>query len=242
MAVANTTRVGTGYSSADQVVVPDSLKFVGRTLNHYWYTERVSSDHAWIDSGNRVRVTYLDENEMPRSKSFYTDDNDYVFENDATPEMMERARRVIQVVNGLQSVIHGYRNEERQNREVRQGDTVEVYKGRKAPKGRYEIVAMGNGNYGPYYNLRDASGKWYSYISVDNCRKVDVAPANVEASCPDEEAFIRALIVKLDDMATIGAYADWLTENGEEDGEILSQWVNAGCPQLPSIADLDHKS
>lgn len=241
MAVANTKRIGS-YSNSTHVVEEGSVELVGRVINHYRYTVRVSSDHAWIDSGNRVMVIYVDDDGMPRTQTYYTDDNGYVFENDATPEMVARATKMFRVVNHLKNLIHGYQSEERQNREVRQGDTVEVFKGWKAPKGLYEVVAMGNGDYGPYYNLRDKSGKWFSFINRDNCRKANVVPANVIEETKGEESFIRAMIARPNDIALVGAYADWLQQQGNTDGEYLSAWVVAGCPDLPSVYDLTRKA
>lgn len=52
---------------------------------------------------------------------------------------------------------------------VRQGKLVEVVKGRKVPKGRdYWVSYVGEGDYGPYANLRSKEGKAYSFVSLGN--------------------------------------------------------------------------
>ncbi len=53
------------------------------------------------------------------------------------------------------------------------GDTVEVFKGRKVPKGTYTVVDEGKGDYGPYVNLRSPGGGGvYRFVTPGNCRRV----------------------------------------------------------------------
>lgn len=53
------------------------------------------------------------------------------------------------------------------------GDRVEVFKGRKVPKGIYIVLAKNEKTpWGPIVNLRTLEGDTYNYISAGNCRRV----------------------------------------------------------------------
>jgi len=69
------------------------------------------------------------------------------------------------------------------------GDMVQVFKGRKIPLGVYKIDRLGIGNYGPYADLRDASGNVHRYIAVGNFRHtpeglIAVRKKRVLDNCP----------------------------------------------------------
>ncbi len=50
------------------------------------------------------------------------------------------------------------------------GDRVQVFRGKKVPKGEYTVTNAATGNYGPYVDLRDDAGKVYRFVSRDNVR------------------------------------------------------------------------
>lgn len=222
-------------------VVPGSIEHVGTTIGHYSTSVSVSSDHAWIDSGNRLVVVYWDPSKLIHcSETLYTDDNGFVVENDAPAEVVELAKSMEKAVSDFRVQVKRIRDEIERNNKVSVGDTVEVFKGRKVPKGNYEVAKIGTGQYGEYYNLRDASGKWHNFISVDNCRKVNIPQPNPNTGNPERDAMLVGIAKSpFGDMTlavpAVGAYADWLQERGFEEGKCLSIWANAGCPWLPAI-------
>lgn len=58
--------------------------------------------------------------------------------------------------------------------EIKEGATVEVFKGRKVPKGEYTVTRIGEGQFGPYCDLMDSVGQRYRFVSLDNCRVRDL--------------------------------------------------------------------
>jgi hypothetical protein len=66
--------------------------------------------------------------------------------------------------------------------EVRKGSRVEVFKGRKVPKGTVgECFWVGNGNYGPRCGIRDDDGETH-WTALSNVRPLE---ADWSDSCPD---------------------------------------------------------
>ncbi len=55
--------------------------------------------------------------------------------------------------------------------ECETGEAVDVYRGRKCPKGRYTIVDRGSGQYGPWAHLRNESGEVVRFVSAENFRR-----------------------------------------------------------------------
>jgi hypothetical protein len=141
----------------------------GVVLSHARATRHVPSDRAWLDSGNVISVRYWDADRgRPAYSDFGTDDCDLVVTDDASPEM----RRLADAYGRVQTFLIAVRDYVRDRSNVRPGVSVEVYKGRKVPKGVYEVAATGAGQYGPYLHLRDAAGVWHRYISADNVKPV----------------------------------------------------------------------
>lgn len=74
--------------------------------------------------------------------------------------------------------------------ECERGEVVEVFRGRKCPKGRFTVVDRGSGQYGPWAHLRSGSGEVVRYVSAENFRRpADVVKAARRAEvlkrCPE---------------------------------------------------------
>lgn len=95
------------------------------------------------------------------------------------------------------------------------GDRVEVYKGRKVPKGTYRVVSTGSGQYGPFCTLDSLDNKdRYNFVSTDNCRRVDyLSPIEAsKAAHPDLPDHVHGMLTAVQDQATLLALVDALTD------------------------------
>jgi hypothetical protein len=66
-------------------------------------------------------------------------------------------------------------NIRREAANIRKGDEVEVFKGRKIPKGVYFVCYSGRNTFGDFLHLstnRLGQGDYHRYIAADNCRKL----------------------------------------------------------------------
>lgn len=136
-------------------------------------TVRVSSDHAWLDSGNRLRVTYWD-GKRSWTEEHCTDDRDIDVQGDTLDEAERRALdKWRQVYNWVGAGVAARHEHDNRQREIRKGDEVEVFKGRKCPKGSYRVAFAGENDYGKYLHLVDLDGRegYYRFIDPSNCRK-----------------------------------------------------------------------
>ena len=130
------------------------------------YVTRVSSDNAWIDDGERVDITYWDaEKQVTETRTFCPGDIQSL-EVDASPETLAIAAQYQATVAWIQETYWKVRFADR----LEVGKQVEVFKGRKVPKGIYTLVSLNKGNYGPICTLRSANGQVYNYVSQDNVR------------------------------------------------------------------------
>lgn len=110
------------------------------------------------------------------------------------------------------------------------GCTVMVTKGRKVPKGLYEVTKFADGQYGPYVNLRDGTGKTsqtYNYVATGNVTVVPnheswfFSPVGLSRGGPftsegtAEAKFIRAMFKDdFTDPTVWLVYADHIAEFG----------------------------
>lgn len=209
------------------------VEHAGAVLRVERVTVNVSSDHAFLDSGNRIRVEYWD-GRCAQAADYRTDDNDVRAEVDAAPELVERVRRfrilqrcwgvcmtnyaaAVEPVRVYRSQVVGFTSN------VSRGDRVEVFKGRKAPNGTYTVLRSGEGSYGPYLDLRAEDGREVRYVNPENCRKPAVTEEAVRAivvatlaSYPGLEDFAVAALQQRGAAGWLVA-ADWLREQGRDE-------------------------
>lgn len=128
------------------------------------------------------------------------------------------------VVSALSTFLHNVRKSAESALYVNVGSQVEVYKGRKTPKGRYEVVKHALGDYGPYVNLRDPSGKYYSFVSMNNVRVIPNYIPTLSTKLDSRLVpFIVSWLVSGCDMTSIAAMIDLAAE---ESIEILPNVTN----------------
>lgn len=101
---------------------------------------------------------------------------------------------------------------------IRQGEIVEVFKGRKVPKGRYEVVKHGEGQFGAYVDLRDDEGKSYRYVAVGNVKVVPNYAARLDYHArfrhDDEERQFLLTLAKND----FTSHQDWI---------VFAEWIES---------------
>ncbi len=141
----------------------------GLVIDHHSAQRRVSSDHAWIDSGQVFSVKFWNAEEgRVDHRDFSLDDCLVEVTNDAPAEFLALADQYEKAMAFLADV----RSYVQTHTSILQGSKVQVFKGRKCPKGVYEVARQGTSEYGPWLHLRDESGKWYNYINADNVKPV----------------------------------------------------------------------
>lgn len=148
-------------------------------INAYETTFRVSSDHAMLDSGSGFVVEMW--NRRTRRPEVHNVRTGWEMESyPIMPEPNATARdlELYNVYEAALNFIKDAHGRAEQALYIQQGRRVRVVKGRKCPKGEYEVVAHRQGDYGPYVNLRADDGKYYSYVAVSN---VEVIPDNTAA-------------------------------------------------------------
>jgi hypothetical protein len=202
---------------------------------------RVSSDHAMIDSGNRVRVDYWDaENWKVATADFCPDDVQVTAVEDAPESLLVLAEKYRKGSFWFYAVLSAYgvlvepimvgrsRNYWTAGAtltNVRAGDRVEVYKGRKCPKGLYEIADIGQNDYGDYVHLRDAKGTWHRFINPDNLKRpapteaqlAQAATGGTAKAGTEFHALVTGILHDGNKAAGWLALTDWLQERGKDD-------------------------
>lgn len=136
-------------------------------------TKHVCSDNAMIDSGSGYNVVAWDRD--AQEPVYYWEHTGRGVSDDwVKPEVNANAEEQQQFAKYIEALalFDWVTGSAKGAGSIVSGRTVEVYKGRKAPLGTYEVVTIGDGQYGPYVHLRDQSGKWFSYISQSNVRVV----------------------------------------------------------------------
>jgi hypothetical protein len=130
----------------------------------------VSSDHAMIDSGYRTLVTLWDGTRS-WTQALRDDDNSIDVAVDVSDEARAAYQEWKNVVAWVFEERQSYQRHLKTQQGFRAGDTVEVFKGRKAPKGTYTVINVGENSYGKYAFLQDGAGTIYRYVNLDNLRK-----------------------------------------------------------------------
>lgn len=147
-----------------------------------WY--HVPSDNAMIDSGTTVWWEVWTGYRVERHEIVTGRGGISVSATiDASPADKEKAdayRAALSVAKDIERAFSDHTLHVADANKVKTGCKVEVFKGRKVPKGVYFVRSMGEGNYGPYLDLSNTDkpgvgSKLYTYISLDNCRVIDAA-------------------------------------------------------------------
>ncbi len=195
--------------------------------------------HRWNKARTRVEVEYWYAHSVVTA-SVPANGDDVQVVSDATPEikaLAERARTAAEWFAGVQARYAALAAAPQVGdwgvvdpETARVGDTVEVYKGRKCPKGTYEIAVIGHNDFGPFVHLRDAAGDWHRYINPANLRRPAVSDARLaEAAGLKPGPFTDRVVAALAAGNGAGdwtAVTDWLRSNGHaERADILAAVV-----------------
>lgn len=176
---------------------------------------RVSSDHAWLDSGTGFLVECWDRTNLKTVTLKVRTGWEGSWVEKPDVDATEDDRRLARAYDTARSyVAKVYATAERAHY-IEQGTVVEVVRGRKAPKGRYEVSAHRQGNYGPCVNLRTKDGKFINYVSVENVRVVpDYARVfSGESRSPEYVALITKVAEEGFTPTAWGILADWCEEH-----------------------------
>ena len=141
-------------------------------LSAHAHEFRVSSDHAWIDSGSGF-VVYTWDGRREHSHEVRTGWEaapGHPHPEMPTPNATEADRRAHTAWIAARAYISTVYDLAEAAHMIQRGVTVEVVRGRKVPKGKYEVADHANGQHGPYVNLRDGSGIYHRYVAVGNVR------------------------------------------------------------------------
>ncbi len=191
----------------------------GSVLDVRHWTAHVHSDNAMIDSGEMVSVEWWNENasrvetitvNQGRPGDFFV-----VPPVDANTDVKAQAQAYREVRHWAETQIHKCREVEHAAKQPARGDQVEVFKGRKCPKGIYTISGILNGDWGPAFHLYGADGLPHTYIAQGNCKLLKKVSykgidfAEFFAECSNYN------------YTTMGVLADYLQECGDERGRYL---------------------
>lgn len=201
--------------------------YVGVTLACSPWHYHVPSDNAMIDDGTGWELVVWTGHSVRTVRIATGRDGGGCYTTptvDASPEIQILAARWKMVqywFNALRTEKTNYDNRLKHAAKIKPGDRVQVFKGRKVPKGVYYVVKMGESRYGPYVNLSTQPGgfgDYFTFVSKDNVRKLpeDVttspegvvpAPGHI-APYIDAEAYQTARSAALGDKAAFHALFD----------------------------------
>ncbi len=154
------------------------------------YDAPVSSDRAWIDDGVRTACEVFLAGRWAYWHNWthwtpfgsvcdFADAPAGAAVPAAVRAAAARSKCFFEWLRDVRSADYARDKAAREAEAVKRGDAVEVFKGRKTPRGTYTVDAVGEGGYGEVAHLRDASGKTYRHVSLDNLRKPQAAPIDV---------------------------------------------------------------
>ncbi len=195
---------------------------VGRVISHKRVTVHVHSDSAMLDSGQRLQVCHWDpETFRVNFDNFATDDNRVDVTDDASDEDKQHAERSDEAREWFNRNLRQAKERVRIAENMEQHDVVEVFKGRKVPKGEYIVEKFGSNSYGSYAHLKDReTGDLHKFINPANIRSTKVATFRSE-----QEAFFNAIAqpegTASTDKSAVHVLCDWLTENGSTAGDYI---------------------
>jgi hypothetical protein len=205
------------------------------SVNHY--SEHVPSDNAMIDSGNRTSAEVFDCDRMVvrtiHCGGGRGDEANVVV--DASDEVRQAAEAYLNAVRWLDANVseayHIEKAAEQFNKDgtkIKAGDMVDVFKGRKVKKGVYTVRSVGDGQYGPYANLKgNGPTDFFSYVSLYNMRKVGFEEVKPDYSTLGEYAgFFIELGNSGTKMTALAIFCDKLDEENDERGIHLRRLSN----------------
>lgn len=208
------------YNSGKYTISPS---FVGLVLSFHAWEDRVSSDRAMIDSGNRISVVVWDEARGMPVTHIYGDSCPEVVV-DAPPEIVEKAVLFSQTMVWAKGIIREIRERLKAAKEIKEGMQVEVFKGRKAPKGMYTITQVGENDFGKYFHIKDGDGTIHRYINQDNC-KVQFPEVNLK-DIPRSHIWAEAAkSYQYDYKYCLVPLIDWMFEDGDPRAPYFRAWV-----------------
>jgi hypothetical protein len=200
-------------STVEKFRVPAGLRVLAVRPTEF----RVSSDNAMIDSGSGFYVECWDTvNMRHESLAVHTGRGDGVIPPDV--DATDRDRQLDAAYFAAQSIIAEAHRAYTQSHYIVRGMKVDVVKGRKVPKGRYEVTDHRLGNYGPYVDLRDDAGKVYRYVAIDNLKVIPNIEANFRLSPVFQKAhesfptFIARVAEEKFSATAWGILADWVQD------------------------------
>jgi hypothetical protein len=212
MAIFTHKRPGTpgdpGYAYTPFAQQPGE-EYTGRVLSTRHTTVHVSSDHAWLDSGDRHHADVWDRGRVVTlfMSGGYDTDEYRTAEPDATDDVIARAREYTTLVGWIRSLAAAVHDRDRAVREAGKlvkGARVRVVKGRKVKKGtEWYVYRVGESQYGEYCHLssgRAGMGEAVQFVSTDNLQVIaPPAPDVVWPECPYGPVHedVRAVALKL---------------------------------------------
>ena len=144
------------------------------------YYAHVHSDNAMLDSGFRTDVTVWLEKYNITALRTYGEIGPAMTLSDLDSVTVDKAIAFDSGVKWVKDTTYNVYKADLEAspsyylKNVKPGDTVEVFKGVKAPRDQYTVRYVGNGQYGPYF-LLDAKGpgtKDTRFVNTSNCRTV----------------------------------------------------------------------
>lgn len=187
-------------------------------IDAYPEEHRVSSDHAWLDSGSGYRVVMWDRVAgLPRTDYVSTGWGDGPFPAMPTPNATDRERLLHTIHGAARAFMKTALGTAEKAHYLQPGRRVRVTRGRKVPLGEYEVTRHDQGNYGPYVDLRDAAGTTYRYVSVENIEVIpDYAPLFATKGYQGKHADLSAMMAETAakgfTATAWGILADWIED------------------------------
>lgn len=157
-------------ATAQQIEIPAGFAVVDVTasVQHYhdgdsWYrgevvqmfnpvTQAETVTHFGTDANRAELVAMIDTAARDQWEAYTAEREEWV----------KWFRTVADVDNEIFEGVNGYRCE--------RGDTVEVFRGRKCPRGVWEVTHVGHGQYGQFAHLRNERGDLVRFVSPENFR------------------------------------------------------------------------
>lgn len=203
-------------------------------LEAYEKEHRVSSDHAWLDSGSGFAiVTWNGKRKCHHYENTGWGDGPYP--KMPTPNASPAEIAAAGAYSAAYAMLKEVFDTAEKAHYIKPGVTlVEVIAGRKVPKGTYLVTKHYNGSYHPCVDLANENGRAYDYRFV-NVENVKVIPNYKKAFKANPKTAHNALVPFFVAMMTegietgIGILADFI-ENSEftfKNGHSATDFANA---------------
>jgi hypothetical protein len=181
----------------------------------------VCSDNAWLDSGSGVEVELYDpQTRRAFSVRYHTGRDEYP--NTAIVPAVDASdadRHAAECYYAAADFVSELARKAGESYRIAQGSRVNVVRGRKVPKGEYEACnTVRTGQYGPYYDLRSADGKYYSYVAAGNVEPIPAfAREFTQSNWGRDNSTLSAVVLAAIELH--GKTAEWLKFVAEFIGE-----------------------